>query len=176
MEPTVTTYLRTATVPLDELTPYPGNARRGDVDAVRASLRRNGQYRSLVVREIPHGPLIVLAGNHTMAALAAEGHATARCEIITCDDATARRVNLVDNRAAELGGYDPDALAELLTALDGDTEGTGYTAADIERLTNLALPEGFASYDESLADGLAHPEAPASHTCPQCGHVIPCAT
>lgn len=128
------TYQRTANIPLDELTPFPGNAKRGDVDTIRASLRRNGQYRSLVVREIPDGPLIVLAGNHTMQALAAEGHATARCEVVLCDEDTARRINLADNRTAELGEYDDDALAELLSYLDGDYEGTGYTEADIDEL------------------------------------------
>lgn len=131
---THTTYIRTADIPLDELTPFPGNAKRGDVDQIRASIRRNGQYRSLVVREIPNGPLIVLAGNHTMQALTAEGHKTARCEVVLCDDDTARRINLADNRTAELGGYDNDALAELLSYLDGDYEGTGYTENDIDDL------------------------------------------
>jgi ParB-like chromosome segregation protein Spo0J len=126
-------YVTTRDVPLDELTPFPGNAKRGDVDTIRASLRRNGQYRSLVVREIPDGPLIVLAGNHTMQALVAEGHTAARCEIVVCDDATARRINLADNRSAERGSMDPDALAELLSYLD-DYDGTGYTEADIEAL------------------------------------------
>lgn len=130
------TYTTTRAVPLDELTPFPGNAKRGDIEAIRASLRRNGQYRSLIVREIPNGPLIVLAGNHTMQALAAEGHATARCEIVQCDDATARRINLADNRTAELGTYDDDALAALISALDGDYDGTGYTDEDIAALLN----------------------------------------
>jgi site-specific DNA-methyltransferase (adenine-specific) len=128
------TYVRTADIPLDELTPFPGNAKRGDVDTIRKSLRRNGQYRSLVVREIPNGPLIVLAGNHTMQALTAEGHQTARCEIVLCDDDTARRINLADNRTAELGEYDNDALAELLSYLDGDYDGTGYTDDDVNAL------------------------------------------
>lgn len=140
MDPTTgTTYIRTADIPLAELTPFPGNAKRGDVDTIRASLRRNGQYRSLVVRQIPDGPLIVLAGNHTLQALTAEGQPTARCEIVVCDDDTARRVNLVDNRAAELGGYDSDALAELLSYLDGDLEGTGWTDTDIAGL--ITVPE-----------------------------------
>jgi ParB-like chromosome segregation protein Spo0J len=128
------TYVRTADIPLDELTPFPGNAKRGDVDAIRKSLRRNGQYRSLVVREIPDGPLIVLAGNHTMQGLAAEGHETARCEVVVCDDNTARRINLADNRTAELGENDKDALAELISYLDGDYEGTGYTDEDVAAL------------------------------------------
>lgn len=128
------TYLRTEHIALDELTGFPGNAKRGDVQQIRHSLRRNGQYRSLVVREIPDGPLVVLAGNHTMRALAAEGHTTARCEIVLCDDSTARRINLADNRLAELGENDTDALAELLSYLDGDYEGTGYTDDDVASL------------------------------------------
>lgn len=147
-QPTTATYVRTADIPLDELTPFPGNAKRGDVDQIRASLRKNGQYRSLVVREIPNGPLIVLAGNHTMQALTAEGRQTARCEIVLCDDDTARRINLADNRTAELGEYDNDALAELLSYLDGDYEGTGYTDDDVQAL--ITVPEDLPN---ALDDG-----------------------
>ena len=147
------TYVRTADIPLDELTPFPGNAKRGDVDQIRKSLRRNGQYRSLVVREIPDGPIIVLAGNHTLQALTAEGHQAARCEVVLCDEDTARRINLADNRTAELGGYDNDALAELLSYLDGDYEGTGYTDDDVASLIIPSqLPEeGDAPIDDTDA-------------------------
>lgn len=143
------TYQRTADIPLDELTPFPGNAKRGDVEQIRASLRRNGQYRSLVVREIPDGPLIVLAGNHTMQALATEGHPTARCEIVHCNEDTARRINLADNRTAELGAYDNDALAELLSYLDDDYDGTGYTEEDVEA---LITPPDVEELDPADAD------------------------
>jgi DNA modification methylase len=151
-------YLDTRPVPLDELTPFPGNAKRGDVEAIRASLKRNGQYRSLVVREVPNGPLIVLAGNHTLQALAAEGHDSARCEIVRCDDATARRINLADNRTAELGAYDDDALAALLKDLDGDYDGTGWNEEDLEALTVINETE----QGPALADDeLPIPEPPA---------------
>ncbi|MFD8820769.1 ParB/Srx family N-terminal domain-containing protein [Streptomyces sp. NPDC059605] len=173
------TYVRTETVTLDQLTPYPGNAKRGNVETILDSLRRNGQYRSLVVREIPDGPLIVLAGNHTMQALAAHGpgdcgkHVTtgrgirpcgicqnepswephARCELVRCDEDTARRINIVDNRAADLGTYDNDALVELLSYLDEDYEGTGYTEADVNLL--IAPPPSL----EELADTYGDPES-----------------
>lgn len=160
-EESTATYIRTADIPLDELTPFPGNAKRGDVEQIRTSLRRNGQYRSLIVREIPDGPLVVLAGNHTMQALVAEQHQTARCEIVLCDDATARRINLADNRTAELGGYDNDALAELLSYLDGDYEGTGYTDADVAALiVPPQLPE----------EG----DAPTDDTEPMWGVIVEC--
>lgn len=147
-------YIATRDIPLDELTPFPGNAKRGDVDAIRASLRRNGQYRSLTVRDLD-GAYIVLAGNHTMQALGSEGHEAARCEVIRCDDATARRINLVDNRSAELGSYDDQALTELLQAAaadDGDLLGTGWTDADLDLLASE--PPSL----DALADELGEPE------------------
>lgn len=152
----MTRYLRTKIIPLDELTPFPGNARRGKVGVITESLRRNGQYRSLIVREVENGPMVVLAGNHTMQALidhgpgkcefgrasdpadrcalcgdGARSKATARCEIYQCDDAAARRINIVDNRSSDLATDDEEAMAELLTALEGDYAGTGYTDDEV---------------------------------------------
>ncbi|MFJ2752666.1 DNA methyltransferase [Streptomyces sp. NPDC087297] len=128
------THLGTRDIPFGQLDRFPGNPRRGDVDAIRGSLRRHGQYRSLVVRDLGEDRYVILAGNHTHDALKAEGYATARCEVIECDDDQARRINLADNRLAELGSYDNEALAELLSYLDGDLDGTGYTADDVNAL------------------------------------------
>ncbi|MFG3287277.1 hypothetical protein ACGF3G_00435 [Streptomyces sp. NPDC048179] len=172
-------YVETRDVPLDELTPFPGNAKRGNPPEILKSLRRNGQYRGLVVRKIPGGPLIVLAGNHTMQALQLHGPdrcqyaddekhpcamcaggawdgTTARCEIIVCDDDEARRINIADNRLAELGGYDNDALAELLSYLDGDHEGTGYS--DDEVMALITPPDLDDLGDDSSGDGAADDE------------------
>lgn len=172
------THLRTVTVPLAELRQFPGNAKRGDVPAILDSLRRNGQYRSIVSRENDGEPLTVLAGNHTAQALELHGpgpcgipvktakgeqpcavchnkpwEPAVRTEVYSCDDDTARRINLVDNKSAELGDYDRDALAELLSYLDEDYGGTGYTDADVQLL--IAPPP---SLDE-LADTYGDPEA-----------------
>lgn len=196
---TQATYVRTAIIPLNELTPFPGNAKRGEVPVILDSLRRNGQYRSLIVREIPKGQLVVLAGNHTGQALDAHGpgacHFTAtvggqerpcgicqgepwepsaRCEVIVCDDDTARRINLVDNKSADLGQYDRDALAELLSYLDDDYHGSGYTESEVARIIQTELPDGFPAYDESIAGDLSstEPGTRTSHTCPSCGHTF----
>ncbi|WP_435058491.1 ParB/RepB/Spo0J family partition protein [Streptomyces sp. bgisy060] len=169
-EPTLpgVTYTATRDIPLDDLTRYPGNPRRGDTEALRASIRRHGQYRSLVVRDTGT-QLVVLAGNHTSDALRAEGRTTARCEVIECTDDQARRINLADNKLAELGTYDEEDLAAMLVALDGDLEGTGWSASEVARLVSAELPDGFPAYDESIADGLLNP---ATHTCPNCGHTF----
>ncbi len=131
-------WLETRDVPIASLERFPGNARRGNVGEIRKSIRRHGQYRSLVVRS-HDGRLVILAGNHTADALEAEGRESARCELIECNDDEARRINLGDNKIAEDGSYDDEALAALLASLDGDFEGTGWTGDDLDGL--LAEPE-----------------------------------
>lgn len=167
----MTRYLRTEMVALDQLTPFPGNARRGRVDVIKESIEKNGQYRSLIVREIKDGPQVVLAGNQTMIAINELGGSQARCELIDCDEDTARRINLVDNRASDLAEDDEEALAELLTHFRGDGAGTGYTSEEIaEYVGDLEAanaveapqaPEDFAEYDEEIT---------TEHKCPKCGY------
>ncbi|MCF3960284.1 ParB/RepB/Spo0J family partition protein [Streptomyces fuscigenes] len=152
-------FQRLETHPLGDLTGYPGNARRGDVGMILESLTANGQFRPLVVRELEDGKLIVLAGNHTLQAMAAHGPGpcglitrhgeeerpcalchgqdwkpAAQCAIYQCDDATARRIVLADNRTSDAGSYDDAALAALLDDMDGDLAGTGYTDTDLTDL------------------------------------------
>src|SRR5690606_12433960 len=125
----------------------------------------------------PDGPLVVLAGNHTMQALQLHGTGpcdyttthdgeerpcgvchgedwspAARCEVVICDDDTARRINLVDNRSSEKGTYDHVALAELLSYMDVDLAGTSYTNAAVQLLT--APPPSL----EELANTSGDPE------------------
>jgi hypothetical protein len=152
-------YLATRDIPLGDLAPYPGNAKRGDVEAIRASLRRNGQYRSLIVRQSDEGVLVVLAGNHTMQALKAEGAATARCEVIRCDTAEGRRINLADNRLSERGTWDQDDLADLLTEMQDDLDGTGYDLGDLDDI--LAVSDDLAAAGTELLTAYSLPAAPA---------------
>ena len=114
--------ITTKQVLLKDLQPYPGNAKTHDLDAIRESLRENGQYRTIVVR---HPSLTILAGHGTAEAAAAEGWKKIRAELVECDDETARRIVLVDNRAPELGGFDDTLLAELLQSAPS-LAGTGY--------------------------------------------------
>jgi DNA modification methylase len=146
-------YLGTVDLPLAGLAQFPGNARRGDLGVIRASVARHGQYRSIVVRQLGDGSHVIVAGNHTALALAAEGHETARADLIDCDEDEARRINLADNRSAELGGYDDQALAVLLSSLDGDFAGTGWAAEDLDALLR--------GEPESRTDPDDVPDAPA---------------
>lgn len=160
-------WLETRDVELGALTRFPGNARRGNVGEIRKSIRRHGQYRSLVVRS-HDGKFVILAGNHTADALEAEGRESARCELIECTDDEARRINLADNKYGELPDpdtgqrYDDEALAELLAALDGDLEGTGWDVYDEDKLA------------DKLGDG--NGDAPADDLPERWGVVVECQT
>lgn len=162
----MTRYLRTETIPLDQLTSFPGNARRGRVDVIKESVEKNGQYRSLVVREIKNGPLVVLAGNHTMSAISELGGKQVRCEVIECDDETARRINIVDNRANDLAEDDDAALTELLRQI-GDPSGTGYTADEMSAY--LKEPE-IPVFEPEMIEQQPRLDQSATRECPSCGH------
>jgi len=122
--------------PVDTLTTFHKNPRSGDVAIIAESLRRNAQYRPIVVNEGTRTgrPLEVLAGNHTLLAARELGWPSIQCWVIDVDELEARRIVAVDNASADAGGYDEAILADLLGGLGGDLEGTGYTDRDLAKL------------------------------------------
>lgn len=70
-----------------------------------------------------------------------------RCEIITCTDREARKINLADNRLSDLASDDPDALIEALSYLDGDYEGTGWTDEEVQALIDPPDPPDSGDLD-----------------------------
>lgn len=128
---------------LADLHHYPGNARKGDVEAIRDSLRVNGQFRALLVQRSTG---YVLTGNHTLDAMLAEGWEEADASYLDVDDDAARRIVIADNRTNDLGGYDERALLALLREVGEDLTGTGYDLDDFDDL--------LASLEEADTDGL----------------------
>ena len=162
-------HVGTELISLADLDLFPGNPKIGDTQAIRESVRRfGGQYRSVCVREKDEAAgrprRVILAGNHTCQALGAEGYAAARCDVIECSDDEARRINAADNKLADLGTYDDELLIALLTSFEGDFEGTGYRAEDLDDL--LARGPGGPPDDfPGLGDDL-----PTDYCCPACGY------
>jgi DNA modification methylase len=120
-------------VPIDTLTPYPGNARRGDQDAITSSVRDLGVWRAHVVQESTG---YVLVGNHQLRALLDLGATHAPASTRDCDDDTARAIALRDNHTSDLGGYDQTDLLALYQATDQTVglELAGLTAGDLAAL------------------------------------------
>jgi len=129
--------LRGSLVRLDSLEPFPGNPRRSDVGEIRASLRRFGQVRPILV----DGKRIV-AGHHVVEAARQEGwtHAAATANEFGSED-EARAYLLADNRIPELAAYDDELLAAQLAALaeaEIPLEGTGWGEDALANLRRLA--------------------------------------
>lgn len=120
--------------PVDQLALLPGNPRRGDVDAVARSLEAFGQRKPIVARRDG----TVIAGNHTLQAAQQLGWPEIAVVWVDDDDVTARAFALADNRTAELGSYDDEALLALIADVrDADAEmlaATGWSDAAIQEL------------------------------------------
>jgi hypothetical protein len=107
---------------IDELNPYPNNPRRGNIKLIAESLAEYGQYKPIIVNKLNNQ---ILVGNHTHAAAKSLGWTEIEVSYVEVDEETAAKIVLVDNRASDLGGYDNNALLELLERLN-DLEHTGY--------------------------------------------------
>lgn len=123
-------------VAVSELRTYHQNPRKGDVAAIRESLRVNGQYRPIVANRGTHTGRSneVLAGNHTLMAARDEGWSAITVSWVDVDDDQCARIVAADNRLSDRGGYDERLLVELLSGLEDDLAGTGYEPGDLAAL------------------------------------------
>jgi site-specific DNA-methyltransferase (adenine-specific) len=147
--------LRPLARPITEFRLLEGNPRRGDVAAVKRSLRKFGQRKPIVVREDG----TVEAGNTTLKAALELGWTELAAVAFGDDDATAKAFALADNRTSELGSFDLAALAamavEVQAADPGLLEAAAYSEADLNALlAGLRVPE-------KRTDPDAVPDAPA---------------
>lgn len=150
--------LRPLLRPVDDLTPLPGNPRRGDVDAVARSLARFGQRKPVTIR--PDGT--VTAGNHTRAAAIQLGWTHVAAVAIDEDDASAKAWALADNRTSDLATNDDEDLAAMLAeiqAADADLlAATSYTDDDLEALLALVNPPERKPFGDPEAAPTTSPE------------------
>lgn len=128
--------------PADDLREHPENARKGNVAAIKESVRQNGVYKPVVAQRSTG---YILSGNHTYRGLTELGALKVPVAWVDVNDEQARRILLADNRTTELGTYDEVQLADLLTTLS-EGEGTGLV--------------GTGYSDDDLADLLVGMEAP----------------
>lgn len=121
-------------VPITDLIPHPGNARRGNVEAIADSIREHGFYGGIIVQRSTNR---IIVGNHRWQAAKEVGLDAIPVHYLDVDDAEAARILLVDNRSSDLATYDDSALAELLKDLDESDEGlvgTGFGQDDLDEM------------------------------------------
>jgi ParB family chromosome partitioning protein len=126
--------LRPLAVPLDALTPMPGNPHHGDVEALMRSWKRFGQRRPIIARRDGQ----VIAGNHGLEAARRLGWTEIAVAYVDDDEATALAFAAADNRTAQLGYDDQDQLASLLLSVrasDADLfAATAWSESDLARM------------------------------------------
>lgn len=135
-------------VPIDKVKPFPGNPRRGDIEAIAKSLRRFGQQRTLLVQKSTG---YIVAGNHLFEAARMLGWSHIAVDYTDLDDTEARAYLLADNQLSARGQNDADALQAFvrdLHARGGIDEAIGFES---EQLDRFLLDIGADTLDDAPA-------------------------
>lgn len=138
-------------VAVDTLIEFEGNPRKGNVKELVESLKHNGQYKPIVVQKSTKH---ILAGNHLWKAAKELGWTEIDVVEVDVNDEQAKKIVVADNRLADMGGYDEQALLDLLG--DIDLSGTGYVPADVDDL--LALIEEQSTPEWKVANSVTSQE------------------
>jgi len=141
-------------VPIGSVAPYPGNPRRGNIDAIADSLRAHGQFRPIVVSTRTNH---ILAGNHTWQAAKRLRWRKIAAVFVDVDEAGERRIVLADNRTADLAGYDDGALSELLHSLP-TLDDTGFTRGDLDDVDGVFHPAPSRIGGDGITAASAEPD------------------
>jgi hypothetical protein len=147
--------LRPHLVELGSVEAHPANPRRGNVEAIAASLRAFGQVQPLVVQASTGH---VVAGNHRLRAMVELGWTHVAVVKADLSDQDAQRYLVADNRTSDLATNDDQALVAVLRELEdaGALAGTGYDADALEDLQ--ALLGSLETEPEAFTGGYADPE------------------
>tara|TARA_R100000664_G_C2757478_1_gene145752 strand:+ start:498 stop:1082 length:585 start_codon:yes stop_codon:yes gene_type:complete len=130
-------------LPLADLVDDPNNARthsQQNVDAVARSLKKFGQQKNIVV--IKEGEQYrVVAGHATTAAARQLGWKSISSHVTDLPEAQAAAYGIADNRTAELGQWEVDALKKVVDELADDLTiaDIGFTQDQLEAV--VPLPE-----------------------------------
>lgn len=149
-------------IKISELSLDPANVRKHDrknLDAIKASLRKFGQQKPIVV----DAKGIVIAGNGTMTAAQELGWTEIAAYRTTLTGVDATAFAIADNRSAELAEWD-DKLTEVLKSLqdaDVNLEQLGFTSDDVKIEAEKIAPEEFAEVNENIE---------TEHQCPKCAY------
>jgi ParB-like chromosome segregation protein Spo0J len=168
MDAKISEALKPLAVSINSIHPMEGNARKGDVSAVKRSLMRFGQRKPVVA--MADGT--ISAGHHLHAAAVDLGWQEIAVVFEDDDPIEARAWALADNRTGDLGRYDNELLAASLIevrAADSDLlEAASYTSDDVDDL--LRFLEGPTKVpDEISGDGGVDEGGDDGDACPNCG-------
>lgn len=147
---------------IEKLHLHPKNARRGNLDAIGESIEENGFYGAPIVQKSTG---LVLVGNHRTKSAIEKGLKEIPVIVVDCDDETAEKIALADNRTSDLASYDNEVLRMLLedrAKRDHGLKGTGFADADLAKLqAKVRPPETFPEFQGTVTH---------KYTCPKCSY------
>jgi ParB-like chromosome segregation protein Spo0J len=155
--------MQLTTTKITELSLDPSNVRkhsRRNLDAIKASLRKFGQQKPIVV----DAKGIVLAGNGTLTAAQELGWTEIQIVRTELEGVEAIMFAIADNRTAELAEWEEDKLNAVLKSLQDegvDLVDVGYSPEDVKIEVEKEAPQEFAEVDENIE---------TEHNCPKCGY------
>jgi site-specific DNA-methyltransferase (adenine-specific) len=136
--------MKLTTTKITELSLDPSNVRkhsRRNLDAIKASLRKFGQQKPIVV----DAKGIVLAGNGTLTAAQELGWTEIQIVRTELAGVEATAFAIADNRTAELAEWEEDKLSQVLQSIkveDADLlAATGYDAAEVDKMSKAEVTE-----------------------------------
>jgi hypothetical protein len=150
--------LESLLIEIDSLNMLPDNPRRGNVEAIKRSLDRFGQMKPIVYRmqEIDgKQAAVVIAGNHTVLAARELGwDQIAGVDASLLSDEEASLFALADNRVAELGTIDNDALRAYLASIEIEDpslyEAASFSQQEVDRLLASITQDQFVGFLDDL--------------------------
>jgi len=151
------------TIAVADLSLDPSNVRkhsRRNLDAIKASLRKFGQQKPIVV----DAKGIVLAGNGTLTAAQELGWTEIQIVRTELAGVEATAFAIADNRTAELAEWEEDKLNAVLKSLQDegvDLVDVGYSPEEFKIEAEKEAPQEFAEVDENIE---------TEHQCPKCSY------
>ena len=121
-------------VSLDDVEHHPDNARKSNLKKIKASIRRNGFLRPIVVQESTG---YIVAGNGAVKAAKSLGIEEAPALIADIPDDIADEFMAADNKSGDEATYDEgkvDALLDRIRSRGGSLDGTGYSKAEADAI------------------------------------------
>lgn len=162
--------LKHLATPIDELKNLPDNPRQGDVEAVMRSYERFGQRKPIIATKDG----TVIAGNHQLQAARLLGWDEIAVLFVDDDDKTAKAYSLADNRTGDLGTYDDELLAAMLTELADDVDllaDSGFSPDFIDALVATGGGSDVDDLDDIDNFPIINPDdLETAYACPSCGY------
>lgn len=147
--------------PIAELSADPANARthgERNIDAIKASLRRFGQQKPIVVDSSG----VVRAGNGTLEAAQALGWDAVDIVRTPLQGSEATAYAIADNRSSELAEWDEEVLAAILEGLQFDDPellaAAGFDQSDLDALLDDDCADNDDTYTNKIVSPIYEPK------------------